>query len=488
MIAWMQKHNKYLVVTIWIATIAFIGAGFVGWGTYQYGSKAGAIAEVGSVKITQEKFNFTYQNLYRQYAELYKGNFDDAKAKEMGLDKKAYQQLVAQAMFLNLAQEYGVVVSDEELADAIAGLPAFQTGGHFDKRVYQSFLEARGLQARGFESILRDDLTIEKLLGLINLGSVPFEREVIASALSVADKIRYQVLSPSDVNVSVDDAELRKSWEGKKDQYKTPTHYKVSLLWTDTETIQPTEKELREFYQKNSFNYTDSEGKELGFEQAKKQALKDYRIKKGKKQALLDYIALKKGKKTPTETKDLPKGDNTLSAKIWKEIETTSPGEIVKPRPVGERYVTVRVDSVVEPRVMSFEEAKEIVRKEWLAKAKKDALKKKAEALLGDPKSLTKESPWLTLTQNAILSPLGPVESVQFLQKLFISNQKKGIISVNGKEVVYSISEQRFKAGENNLTKTIGKTADQIKKGEFEQSLLKSLYGKYPVKSFVKGF
>ncbi len=488
MIAWMQKHNKYLVVTIWIATIAFIGAGFVGWGTYQYGSKAGAIAEVGSVKITQEKFNFTYQNLYRQYAELYRGTFDDAKAKELGLDKKAYQQLVAQAMLLNLAQEYGIIVSDKELADAIAGLPAFQTQGRFDKRVYQSFLDARGLQARGFESILRDDLTIEKLMALINQGTVPFEREVVASALSVADKIRYQVLSPSDVNVTVDEAELRKSWEAKKDQYKTPTHYKLSLLWTDTKTIQPTEEELKEFYRKNSFNYTDGEGKELSFEKAKEQALRDYRIKKGKKQALLDYIALKKGKKEPSETKDLPKGDPMLSEKVWKEIETTSPGEIIKPRPVGDRYVTVRVESVVEPRVMSFEEAKETVRKEWLARAKKSALKTKAESLLKNPEQLTQESPWLTLTQNATLAPLGPVESLQFLQKLFTSKQKEGIIGVNGKEVVYSISEQRFETGENNLTKTIGKTADQIKKGEFEQSLLKSLYAKYPVQSFVKGF
>jgi peptidyl-prolyl cis-trans isomerase D len=51
MISWMQKHNKYLIVTIWIATIAFIGAGFVGWGSYSYGSKVSAIAQVGDVDI-----------------------------------------------------------------------------------------------------------------------------------------------------------------------------------------------------------------------------------------------------------------------------------------------------------------------------------------------------------------------------------------------------------------------------------------------------
>ncbi len=32
MITWMQRHKKWLVITIWISTIAFVGAGFVGWG------------------------------------------------------------------------------------------------------------------------------------------------------------------------------------------------------------------------------------------------------------------------------------------------------------------------------------------------------------------------------------------------------------------------------------------------------------------------
>ena len=43
MITWMQKHHKYLVVTIWISVIAFVGAGFVGWGAYSYGDNKGSI-------------------------------------------------------------------------------------------------------------------------------------------------------------------------------------------------------------------------------------------------------------------------------------------------------------------------------------------------------------------------------------------------------------------------------------------------------------
>ena len=66
MITWMQKHKKYLIVTIWISTIAFVGAGFVGWGQYKYGDKAGTVAKVGKVDISLGELQTSYSNLYAQ--------------------------------------------------------------------------------------------------------------------------------------------------------------------------------------------------------------------------------------------------------------------------------------------------------------------------------------------------------------------------------------------------------------------------------------
>jgi peptidyl-prolyl cis-trans isomerase D len=488
MIAWMQKHNKYLVITIWIATIAFIGAGFVGWGTYQYGSKAGAIAQVGDVTISQEKFNFTYQNLYRQVAQTIGSGFDDAKAKEMQLPRQAYNQLVMQAYLLNLAREYGIVVSEEELAQEIARIPAFQENGVFNRQIYMTFLNGRRIKAKSFEAIVRDDLVIGKLMRLLNKKAVPFEKEAVAAALSVRDKIRYAVLTPEEIGISPDKAELKKYWEAHKESYQTPKQFRMSILWTDTSDINASEEDLREFYRKNSFNYTDGEGKELGFEQASKEAERDYRIKKGKKKALLDYIALKKGKKKPDEEKTLAVGDPLLSPELWEQIRQSGPGNLVKPKPVGSRYATLRIEEVIPPRPMSFEEAKVTVEKAWLKKAKKEALIRQAEALAKTPEKLTKESDYLSLTRSETLPPLSSLETSQFLQKLFTSNKKVGIISINKKIVVYAIADQKMTEGDSNLTKEISRTADRIKQSEFEQSLLKELSQKYPVKAFVKGF
>jgi len=488
MIAWMQKHNKYLVVTIWIATIAFIGAGFVGWGTYQYGSGAGSVAQVGEIRISQEKFNFTYQNLYRQYAEMARGNFDDAKAKEIGLPKEAYRRLVTQALLLNLAREYGIIVSEKELADAIVRIPAFQERGVFSRKIYTTFLDARGMKPRSFEKILRDDLLVEKLMGMLNAGPVPFETKVVASALGISDKISYEVVTSEDLNITADPKEIRTYWEANRERYKTPRLYRLAVLWTDLSDINVSDTALRDFYRKNSFNYTDASGKEQSFEEARRAVERDFRITKGKKKALLDYIALKKGKKAPSEIREVPENDPLFPPAVWEKIKSADKGSLLKPKAVGERYVSFRIDGIILPRPMSFEEASRAAERDWMKKVRAEALSKKAQHLLKEKKALKHESGYLSLTQSETLSPLSQQESLQFLQKLFTSNEKEGIIDVHGKKVVYRITDQKIGKATKEMDREMREATGRIKKGEFEASLLSELSRKYPVKSFVKGF
>ena len=67
----MQKHRKYLIVTVWISSIAFIAATMVGWGAYNFSSSASNVAEVGNIKISIDDFNRQYQSIYEQYNKKY---------------------------------------------------------------------------------------------------------------------------------------------------------------------------------------------------------------------------------------------------------------------------------------------------------------------------------------------------------------------------------------------------------------------------------
>ena len=489
MISWMQKHNKYLVITIWIATIAFIGAGFVGWGSYQYGAKAGSIAKVGEIEITKAQFDMAYSDMYQRYNQMMQGKLDEKKAREMGLAQQAFSSLAAQALLLNLANEFGIVVSEKELAEKLAGISAFQTDGKFDKTVYEGYLKSRRLKAKTFEQVIRDETVIQKLFSLLDSKSLPFEEEVVAAAINISDKVAYKVLTPEDLNLTVDDAKLKSYWEAHKADYLTPKKYQLDILWTESKDTNVSQKELEEFYTQNSFNYIGEKGEQLQLDDAKENVLADLKMKKSKKHAQKQYIAYKKGKIKKSETVTLKMNDPLLTPEAWKEIETRDADTIMKPKAVGNRYATIKISTVIEPREMTFEEAGKVVAVDYKKSALAEGLTKLADATLKnfDENNAT-QSDFVTLDSRDALKPLNIQESLQFLQKLFTSQKEKGIISLENKIVVYKVIEQKLvPEAESQKSEIVKRSADQIKGQDFQTNLLKSLGEKYTIEKFVEG-
>ncbi|WP_320344688.1 SurA N-terminal domain-containing protein [Sulfurovum sp.] len=488
MISWMQRHNKYLVWTIWVATIAFIGAGFVGWGSYSFGSKAGNIAKVGEIEIPQSRLNMLYSDIYQDYNQRMQGQLDEAKAKELGLVQQAFSIIAVQTKILNFAKENGIIVSDEEVADALKEIRAFQKNGQFSKEIYNSYLKNRRITAKTFETTLREELTIAKTLNLLTVKALPFEEKIVSSAINVADKIAYKVLAPADIEVELKEEELRTYWEEHKENFMTPRAYRLSILWTESAGAEATEEELQKFFAEKSFNYTDSEGKQLTFEEAKAALTNDLKLKKSKKDAQRAYIAFKKGELSSNETLTLPVNDAKLTAEIWEEIRQKSAGDILKPKVANDRYATVKIEEVIEPRVKTFEEAETETRAIYRAKMQQEGLRTLAEKTLRNfDEANTTISEFLTLNQNVNLAPLNFNESLQFTQKLFTSTEEKGMISVVDKVVIYKILEQKVMPADGNRTASIRQTAEQLKKGIFENNFLQMLDKKYPVEVYVQG-
>ena len=488
MISWMQKHNKYLVWTIWVATIAFIGAGFVGWGSYDFGAKAGNVAKVGNIEISQTKLNTVYSDIYGQYNQQMQGQLDEKKAKEMGLIQMAFTRINTQAKLLNFAQENGIVVSDEEIAGQLEQIKAFQKDDTFNKEIYQGFLNSRRIKAKVFEEQLREELTITKTLDLLQVEALPLEVESISAAMNVADKLAYKVLSSSDVNITVDDAALKAFWESQKESFMTAKMYELALVWTNSTETEVNDEELKAFYETNSFNYSNAEGKQLSFEDAKERVTNDLKIKKTKKAAQKDYIAFKKGKLESTETLTLGLNDQKLSKEIWDDIQQKNINDILKPKVVADKYASVKILSIKEPQVKSFEEAKTEVTALYEVQAKKKALLTLAESTLETlNESNADVSDFVTLQTRDNLKSLNLQESLQFLQKLFTSTKEKGIISILDKVIVYNIIEQKLLPLDENQTALVKGTVNQVKQNIFESNLIKMLDNKYPTEVYMEG-
>ncbi|RLA67744.1 MAG: hypothetical protein DRQ78_02250 [Epsilonproteobacteria bacterium] len=490
MITWMQKNNKYLVWTIWIATIAFIGAGFVGWGSYDLGSKAGNVAKVGTIEIDQGKLNRTYSRIYNQYNERLQGQLDEEKAKELKIVQRAFKELETKAKILNFAKDMGIIVSENEIAQKIQDIPSFQENGVFNKKIYDKYLSMQRIKGKDFDETLKEELIIQKTLALLTVGNLDFEEEGIAAAMNVADKLAYKVLSENDLDFILDENKIKEYWEVQKENFSTSPMYVLSIIWTESKDTSVDEAEIQAHYDLNSFNYTNATGKQLSFKEAKEIVTKDLKLKKTKKTAGKAYVSFKNGRISADENITLPLDDQKLTEEIWAALKSADmqAGKILKPKVIAQSYATIKINQIIPARIKTYKEAKKEASTLYIIQAKKEALFALAENTLKNFDEKTAiVSDFVKLEENVNLKALNSEESLHFLEKLFTSMKEKGIISVSDKVIVYNIIEQKLLPIDENQTNVVKQTVNRLKQSTFESNLIKVLDTKYPTEVYIGG-
>ena len=480
----MQNNNKFTVIVMWIAAGSFIlSTAVIGASS---GFRSNTIGKVGTVELKKDQLQMEYSQLFNQYNQMMQGKFDEKQAKQMGLQDHVLNNMATQAKILNLAKEFGIVVTEEETAKQLTAYPAFQTNGVFDRKIYDTYLERNGLSHETFENSLRDQLIVQKTFDLLNAKSLAKEYDAFKIAFEVADKLKYILLTKDDVNVTIDESKLKEFWEPRKENYKTPTQYTLDIQWTETKDAEVTDAEVKKYYEDNRFNYTDKEGKILEFKEVEKWAKEATQIAKSKKDALKRYVKLKKGELSADETLTLNINDPKLSKELWSAIATKSKNDLLKPKVVKNQYASVKIVNIVKPKVKTFDEVKSTITPLYQEEAERNALSLLAEEKLTQiDNQETNVSTYLTLN-NAETQKLGinKQETANFISSLFTSEQEKGIIPIGSKVIVYKIIEQKLIPLENNETSELTKSADKVKNQSFQANLIKMLDKKYPTKLY----
>jgi peptidyl-prolyl cis-trans isomerase D len=121
------------------------------------------LAKVGDSKISHQDF----QNSVREQQERLRASLGAGFKPEM-LDTPEARRaildgLIGQRILMLEARKGGLGVSDEQLRQVIAAIPALQEDGKFSMQRYQQALQAQGMSQAGFESKLRNDLTLQQI-------------------------------------------------------------------------------------------------------------------------------------------------------------------------------------------------------------------------------------------------------------------------------------------------------------------------------------
>ncbi len=486
MITWMQKHRKYLVITIWISTIAFVGAGFVGWGAYSYNRKrAGAVAVVGDRKITVREMSDAYNNIYNYYQNQLKGALTQEKAKKMGLERIALGQLIDEALMLNYADKLGLTTLDSEVENALENTKAFQQNGVFNKDQYYRVLRNIGIRAKDYEDSLKKQITLEKLNNILKLSPTPLEVETFGASLFMQDKLQIKFIQADPSKIVINDKTLKSFWEKRKKSYLTTKTYELAVVKVPVSFIQVDENETKDYYKKKRYSYTDKNGKILSYENAKNRVIKDLQFKKGKRFALRKYLALKRGKIQADENMTISIKQNFFPQ---DKLKTASIGDVLKPFVFGNDYIIAKLKKIDMPKPMTFEEAKRKVKEDYLQVAKKQELENEAKKLVENFKK-GKDIGFVSRDDIKKIKGLSELEAVDFLSQVFGSSAKKGYKVFENKAIVYKVLEQKL-LDKNKLkiySKLLESNVKNVKFAEINQKLLSKLKQMYKIESFYKG-
>lgn len=483
MITWMQKNKKYLVVTIWISTIAFVGAGFVGWGAYDFNSdRSKSVAKVGHRTVSIEEFQQRYSNFYNYYNNMFDGKFTKEQAEQMGLDNLALQNLIQENLLLNYADDLGFRVSEKDIADGILKDVSFQKDGVFNRSLYEEILRSNGIKPAQFEETLKKNLLLQKLFNALNIQPKKSDIEMLASSFFMQDRIAISVLTP-DKNISINEDELKKNWEENKNNFKTEKSYELKALYIPSINYDINESKLIEFYNKNRGDYRDSADKILEYVEVKDSVKQDYNMKETKKIALEKYVEFKKN--TSIANKNLLVKESNATFPI-AELETAKQSDILKPFEYDNGYLIVKVEKINLPQVKDYKDARKDALEIYIAKKEKENLEENAKVSLKN--FVGKDIGFVSRDTIKSFDNLSESEFKIFLTRLFDQTNKKGYILLDKKAILYEILEQKL-LDNNKLAEyesMLTQSSDSLINNELNSNLINSLLKSYKIEQYYK--
>lgn len=481
MITWMQRHKKWLVITIWISTIAFVGAGFVGWGSYDYGSKGGVVAEVGNKEVTVEEYQQEYSNIYNEYSKMFGPMFSKELAEQLKLKDVAFKRVLEKNLIMAYGDSVGFTITDEEIAKELLKYEVFQKDGKFDKNLYIQVLNQNKMTPKDFEESLKNSILLQKTQKLFALNSSEKEIENLSKLLFIQDDITIKILSVNDIQVQINQDELKSFHEANKNKYLSEISYDLEIKTIPLISSNSTEDEIKVQYDKFKSDYRFEDGRIKTFEEAKQQVIADLDEKFTKKEALSLYLKLKKDEEKFDKIENFVESKLPFLAENIEKINEVKNGEIIKPFFENKNYYIVKLTNKKPSVVLSFEDAKDRVTLDFEKELKSKKLDEMANNMLngfmGDNISgVTRES-------ISKIPALEQQEAANFLNQLFSATKKEGVIRLENKAVLYRINSSNMATYDKTKDELVKNAVMQVQESDLVNNLLKKLETIYPIKT-----
>jgi peptidyl-prolyl cis-trans isomerase D len=244
-------------ITGWVAGIflAVIAIVFIFWGIDFRTAAVTYAAKVDGERISAEEVRRVWQQQQSRLQQMLRAELPDELVRSQ--QSAILDQFVRQSLLRQRAEDVGLRVSDEALAQRIIEMPEFQVDGRFSKDRYNALLRGAGLSEARFESDLRTQLLIEQLQnGVIDSAFVvPYELDRRFALERQRREVDYALVAANDFlsTITLTDEDIEKFYEEYKDEYMLPE--KVDLEYLELKrdraagAVEVSEEALRQYYE-----------------------------------------------------------------------------------------------------------------------------------------------------------------------------------------------------------------------------------------------
>ncbi|MGE3538220.1 MAG: SurA N-terminal domain-containing protein [Candidatus Tectimicrobiota bacterium] len=267
MLQWMRGAQTWIIKgVLWAVVLAFVITIFYQWGV-QSSSSGPTRSEVATIygqPVSRREFERVQNALYQRYRTIFRGQPDLDLQQRFNFREMALEQLATRALLLRLAQQYNLVVTEQELYDHIASLAPFQEQGRFSAARYQAVLRSQvpPVTPHQFEMEQQQDLLLQKVSAVATEGMHLLETEVQEAYQreNAQISVRYVVLTAAqfESQVNITDDELQTYYAAHKETYRAPEQrqlrYVALPLQRFTQHYEPGADDIQAYYN----NHLDS--------------------------------------------------------------------------------------------------------------------------------------------------------------------------------------------------------------------------------------
>src|SRR5215510_14061790 len=268
----MRRHRNWLKWSLGLVCLAFV-IFYIPDFLRSSGADAASsdtVAVVEGEQIRADEFRRTYQAQLQSYRAAYGGNMNEGLLKQLGIDQQILQQMVDERAALAEAQRLGLKISDEEVAQRIYAIPAFQENGSFiGTQRYQQLLASQRppLTTAEFEDNVRRSLAVDKLRESLTEWVSISDKELEQEYRRRNDKVKLAIIAFNAdrfrPDVTVSDADVTSYFNAHTADFKVPDKRKVKYLLVDVEALRAKVNvppaDIERSYNENIEQYTTPE-------------------------------------------------------------------------------------------------------------------------------------------------------------------------------------------------------------------------------------